>query len=275
MTINAPAVGERPSRARRAAIQLRRACLGFFLVLVALPSSAGAIVGGELDGEGHPYVGAHDATHCGRGYASGVLVSPTLYVMSGHGAHFCLDQGIERTRVTFETVVTDAAAFHHGTIFAHPDYAGPGMANDVAVVVFDDPVLDITPAELPMEGLLGDLGPRGLRDHVFTTVGYGAQHVAGGPDGGGPPTIDRTTRGTRKSASERFLAMTSDKLTLEMRNGGATCQGDSGGPSLFQGTDLIVGLTLGGPAGCRNIDEHQRLDTPSVRAFLERFLDEA
>lgn len=235
-------------------------------------SPAAAVIGGQADGSDHPYVGAHDATHCGRGFASGVLVSPTVYVMSGHGAHFCLDIGETRTRVTFDDVIDATAIFHEGTIQAHPDYAGPAKANDVAVVVFDHNVRDIAPARLPSTGLLDELGPQALRDQLFTTVGYGAQRITGGRDGGGPPTVDRASRGTRKSVSETYLSATIHNLHLEMHEDGATCQGDSGAPSLFEGTNLIAGITVGGAAGCRNMDEHQRLDTPSVQTFLREFV---
>ena len=258
---------------RRHSLQRAAALIGTALLIGGLWAyPAEAVIGGHADGSAHPYVGAHDATHCGRGFASGVLVSPTVYVMSGHGAHFCLDLGETRTRVTFDDVIDDAATFHEGTIHAHPDYAGPAKANDVAVVVFDHPIRDITPARLPSMRFLDELGPRELHDQVFTTLGYGAQRITGGRDGGGPPTVDRASRGTRKFVSETYLSTTVNNLHLEMHEDGATCQGDSGGPSLFEGTNLIAGITVGGAAGCRNIDEHQRLDTPSVQTFLREFV---
>src|SRR5262245_28882574 len=130
--------------------------------LFSLPSPSMAVIGGEADGTDHPFVGAQDNRHCGVGIGSGVLVSPTVFVTSGHGAHFCLDQGITRTRVTFDPVFSDSGTFYEGTIYAHPGYAGAGKANDVGVMVLDQPVVGITPAALGHEGFLDALGPQGL-----------------------------------------------------------------------------------------------------------------
>ena len=246
------------------------------LAVMTLVPGSRAVVGGEVDGTRHPYVGAHDTRPCGRGFGSGVLVSPDVMVISGHGAHFCLDVGINRMQVTFDPVVdqsgTEGGTFYWGTTYAHPDYAGQGKANDVGVVVLDEPVA-ITPARLGVESYLDDIGPDGLRGQIFETVGYGVQRLTGGRDGGGPPDVDRSTRGTRKVVLEQFLSMAGDKLHLQMHENGSTCTGDSGSPALFEGTDLIAGISVAGDATCRNMDEHQRLDTPEVRAFLGEFID--
>lgn len=245
-------------------------------LLMAVPGSR-AVVGGEIDGTGHPYVGANDTRPCGRGFGSGVLLSPTVFVMSGHGAHFCLDVGITRSSVTFDPVVdqtgTEGGTFHWGTIHAHPGYAGPGKANDVGLIVFDEPISGITPARLGSEAYLDAIGPDGLHGQIFETVGYGVQRLTGGRDGGGgPPDIDRSTRGTRKVVREKFLALAGDKLQLQMHENGSTCTGDSGSPALFEGTNLIASISVAGDAACRNYDEHQRLDTPEVREFLAEFV---
>jgi hypothetical protein len=247
------------------------------VALLALALSASpvlAVIGGEVDGTRHPYVGAHDAGGpCGRGFGSGVLVSPTVYVMSGHGAHFCLDRGITRMRVTFDPVIDPAGTYHEGTIHGHPDYAGQSKENDVAVIVFDEPIVGIAPARLPPAGLLDDLGPGGLRGRTFTVVGYGISRIIGGPYGSGQPHVDGASGGTRKLLHETFLSVARDKLRLLMHEDGQTCAGDSGSPALFAGTDLIAGLSVGGDGFCANMDEHQRLDTPAVRDFLDQFLD--
>ena len=59
--------------------------------------------------------------------------------------------------------------------------------NDVAVITFETPVDGITPAVLPTLGLLDELGQQnGLKDQLFTVVGYGVnQRIVGE----GPKTL--------------------------------------------------------------------------------------
>lgn len=249
-----------------------------FALLAAAPlvssPSADAVIGGDVDGTAHPYVGAIDGRVHGRGFGSGVLVSPTVYVTAGHATRFFDDAGLTRARVTFDPVATDAAAtFHEGTVHTHPGFSGRfGDPNDVGVVVFDSPIPGITPAQFPSANLLGELGPQGLHDQLFKTVGFGTQALLGGANGGGPPDIDRPSRGTRKSLTERFKSLDSSTLHLQMHEDGQTCTGDSGSPSLFEGTNRIAGVSVAGDGACKSMDEHIRLDTPRVRSFLGQYV---
>lgn len=257
---------------------IRLACAGALTIApLGVMFSAGpasAIVGGEVDGTAHPYVGSHDTRPAGRGIGSGVLISPTVYVTAGHGTSFFDQAGLTRARVTFDPVFSDSGTFYEGTVYTHPDFSGRfGDPNDVGVIVFDEPIPGITPAQLPSEGLLDVLGPQGLHDTVFTTVGYGVSRLLGGADGGGPPRVDSSSRGTRKFVHESFLSVDPSTLRLLMHEDGQTCTGDSGAPSLFEGTSLVAGISVAGDAACKNMDEHIRLDTPSVRAFLGQFVE--
>src|SRR5215218_2462461 len=77
---------------------------------------AAGIIGGEVDGNGHPYVGAIDVSPTGRRIpASGVLISPTVYLTAGHVTAFFDQAGVTRARVTFDPVFSDSATFYTGT----------------------------------------------------------------------------------------------------------------------------------------------------------------
>ena len=61
--------------------------LSVIAILALVVSPAGAITDGELDGEGHPYVGLMVAQGAGGEFlwrCSGTLLSPTLFLTAGH-----------------------------------------------------------------------------------------------------------------------------------------------------------------------------------------------
>ncbi len=62
--------------------------------------------------------------------------------------------------------------FHSDPLYGH-DQSDP---HDIAVVVFDQPVRGITPAQLPTAGSLSSLSG----SQTFTSVGYGAYEVTTG-----------------------------------------------------------------------------------------------
>lgn len=247
------------------------------LAMLVSAAPAAAIIGGEVDGNGHPYVGGLDATPIGRPDGpSGVLISPTVLLTAGHVTSSFASRGLTRPRVTFDPVVSNASTWYTGTVHTNPAY-DPRRANDpgdLGVVVFDTPVAGITPAELPTEGLLDALGPQGLKDAMFEVVGYGVSRLLGGSNGGGPPAPDRTSGGTRKVAQQTFLSLTPGWLRVQQHENGQICIGDSGGPSLLGGSDVIAGITalvIGGL--CTNAAGDSRVDTPSARAFLGQYVD--
>ena len=53
---------------------------------------------------------------------------------------------------------------------------------------------------------------------------------------------------------------------------GGTCFGDSGGPHFVGTSAVVASVTSWGDGSCRALDQTQRTDTPSVRAFLGRFV---
>ena len=242
------------------------------LMLTATP--AAAVIGGEPDGVRHPYVGTLDASGFNRPDGpTGVLISPTVLLTAGHVARDW-ERARLPVRVTFEAVRSTATTWYTGTAHANPNF-NPQRADDpgdLGVVVFDTPVPGIRPASLPAAGLLDALGPQRLHGTTFDVVGYGVSSFLGGPNGGGTPHPDRASAGTRTIARQTFNALTEAWLRLQQHVDGQVCSGDSGSPSLFAGSDVIAGITVGGLGPCRNTAWDQRVDTPAARAFLGRYV---
>lgn len=207
-------------------------------LLTATP--AYAIIGGQPDGNAHPYVGGIDVRPTGRTIpCTGTLISPTVFLTAGHCTRFFDEAGLTEAQVTFDPVFSDNDQFYTGTVHTNPLYIpfttgsqhDPG---DFGVIVFSEPVNGITPASLPASGLLDQLGPRGLRNVVFPTVGYGITRLLGGSNGGGHPDIDRNSAGARMVASQTFFSLTDAWLRLSMLDDGRVCTGDSGLPTSWE-----------------------------------------
>ena len=252
--------------------RLRLAVLAALAVL-AVAAPVQAITFGQLDGDGHPNVGAMvvpDEEGNNDVWCTGTLVSPTVFVTASHCTIFLTENGMDHdVYVSFDAAVDESATLHRGTAHTNPGYGGgqsdPG---DVAVIVLDEPITDIEPAHLPTAGLLDELS---LRDQRFVTVGYGTVR-------------DDKTKGfatlvwdpQRRWADQGFRSLTKAWLNLSMNpstGNGGTCYGDSGGPHFLGTTDVVVAITVTGDAPCRATDVTYRLDTASARDFLADFVD--
>jgi len=145
-------------------------------------------------------------------------------------------------------------------------------SGDIAVLIVDESdTAGITPAALPTSHLLDQLSKsNGLKNSVFTAVGYGVQDRV---VGGGRPFFQDTNPIPRMFAFESFNALNKGYLRMSQNpatgNGGA-CFGDSGGPNFLtvEGTRLIAAITITGDAVCRATNVAYRLDTDSARDFL-------
>lgn len=246
-----------------------------------LAATAQAITFGEPDGTRHPNVGAlvadwNEESPGPDQFCTGTLVSPTLFLTAAH----CMVDWPEGTQfwVTFNPVYDEDAASPTGLVpvsdfTVHEGFAQPGGgadAHDIAIVTLAT-AQTTTPAELPEIGLLDTMSQQELRQHGFTTVGYGIVRTSkkGGPHG----FIDETTR---MVAQQTLLSLQPTWLLLNMNpstGSGGTCYGDSGGPHFLGGmeSNLIVSLTVTGDAMCRATDKTYRLDTVSAQEFLSRF----
>jgi hypothetical protein len=242
---------------------------------------AGAITGGQPDGNGHPYVGVLVDDYETPGYyqrfCSGTLVAPRLLVTAAHCLLATVDSEIW---VSFDPVYRPGiSTLIHGTGIAAVDparfrgnagAAGAGgisdMGNDVAVVHLDEtPPVDNF-ARLPTAGLLSTLA---LQGRTFTAVGYGRTRVdrTKGPSG----IVPNFDPDVRNVALEEFRSLQPGVLTVSQNastGDGGTCYGDSGGPTFLDDTDVILATLTLGDAVCRSLGRLYRLDTAFAREFL-------
>jgi secreted trypsin-like serine protease len=245
-------------------------------MLAAAP--AGAIVNGQLDGNLHPQVGALIAETGQDGQkevlCSGSAIAPTVFLTAAHCTDFLASLGITDVWVTFDSQFTSSSPLIHGSYVTDPAYnayRGPGGSadpHDLAVVLLDR-AAGVTPVRLPTAGLLGAIQ---LKGQTFTAVGYGTVRTG---KTGGPNAFFFDS--TRRYALQSFRSLEPAWLNLSENpstGDGGTCFGDSGGPHFLGGTtsNLQVSLTVTGDSACRATDKTYRLDTPSAREFIGRFV---
>ena len=227
------------------------------LVAAILAPSAQSITYGTPTGNLYPYVGALVGTFSwGTGpYCSGTLVSPTVFLTAAH-----CEEG-ERVCVTFDPVYTSKSKLYCGTWYAHPTL-------DIAVIVFDKPIKGIEPAVVAPLGFLDE--QKLTQKTAFTSVGYGAQEQS-------PPHGNQgfTYLDTREYAVGYFNSLTRDWIHISQNihtGSGGTCYGDSGGPQFFEGTNIVVSVTVTGDMFCKATNVTQRLDTYEAQSWLSQFL---
>ena len=164
----------------------------------------------------------------------------------------------------------DTSTLIPGTLHPNPAFdAHAPDPNDVAVITFETPVVGITPAVLPTPGLLDELGQQnGLKDQLFTVVGYGVnQRIVGE----GPKTLLRDLS-RRFATSGLNCARAGIATSVDEQGKGlwrAACR-DSGGGIFFGQSNTLVAIV--GLRGTPGMYQGYRLDTASARAFLSSFV---
>jgi hypothetical protein len=288
-------------------MRFRLVVAAFAAVLFAvLPTSAGAIIGGQPDGNSHPYVAYADN---GVFACSATLLSPTVMLTAAHcfsdstsayGVNTVTGGSIVRT--TFDPNLTQtnpSRVWHWGTYYFDPQFAIgsagglPGFdTHDVAIIVFTadgchvpsnrNPVFNscgpISLAEtggqhgvLPQQGLVDTLRNQTPVD----LVGYGVRNYirGGGPCAGPctPVTGDVFTRyGGQANVFASNGVIGSEFLKLHANKVGV-CHGDSGGPDLVAGTNIILAVnSFGGGQTCDSNTYSYRVDTQEALTWIAK-----
>jgi hypothetical protein len=248
--------------------------LSVMVMLALAVSPAAAITDGELDGEGHPYVGlmvAQDANGNPMWRCSGTLLSPTLFLTAGH----CTEAPAAHVEIWFDADVESGIPANGypftgdvgGTPYTHPQYdPNAFFLFDLGVVVLDEPMAMAEYGELPALNVLDKMAKRrGLQNVTFTAVGYGLQRIN--------PVFVEAER-VRMVAYPKLNQINAPGFTgdfsLLLSNNhstGGTCFGDSGGPNFIGDSNVIGGVTsfglngnCAGTGGVYRVDRADDLD---------------
>ena len=285
--------------------------LALALTALSLPMTASGVWGGELDGNGHPMVGAiyadiyppFDGPTGDEIVCSGSYAGPSkdgnhdVFLTAAHCIALLVDFGVTDFSVSFDPDPQDpgddtpglpdrlipASEFHWDPRFSEQIVHGVGpiethLKNDNW---YDSGVLllprgsvgDIDPVQLPTAGYLDDLKAGELTGMKFELVGFGVQPTWHQPGGTQIPFIPD---GKRRRGFSKASGLTAAWLRL-LQNPQATglggiCLFDSGSPQFVPGTRTIVSTTSSANGSCHAINSNYRLDTPGAREFLGRYL---
>jgi V8-like Glu-specific endopeptidase len=238
-----------------------------------------AIPNGELDGDGHPYVGlmvaqAADGSPLWR--CSGTLLSPQIFLTAGH----CTEAPAAHVEIWFDADVESGIPANGypndgdagGKPYTHPNYNPRAFyLYDLGVVVLKRPVILEKYGALPQLNVLDQLAQsRGLQNVTFTSVGYGLQESF--PE---PASFLENNQRVRMVAYPHLLQInsgfTGDFSILLSNNHatGGTCFGDSGGPNFIGDSNVVGGVTSYGLNGnCAGTGGVYRVDRADDLNFL-------
>jgi secreted trypsin-like serine protease len=256
-----------------------RKLLVLVVLLAAISAPAAqAITYGTPTGSEYAYVGGLVTDLNSRGetvdpfvYCSGTLISPTVFLTAAH-CDISDRTGDNIACVTFDPVLTEKSKLYCGTFIASPYYTyKQNDPNDLAVIVFEQPIRGITPATVVQEvGYLDALFASGELNQSteFVSVGYGGTEFTNAP--GGPTAQYLDTRmyaiGTFNALGPGYLRISQNPAT----GSAGTCYGDSGGPQFLDG--VLVSITITGDVLCKSTNVVQRLDTELAQKFLQQYI---
>ncbi|HEX4930279.1 MAG TPA: trypsin-like serine protease [Gaiellaceae bacterium] len=244
----------------------------FALLVIVVP--AGAVTDGELDGNGHPYVGlmvAQDANGNPLWRCSGTLLSSKLFLTAGH----CTEAPAAHVEIWFDADVQSGIPANGypfegdvgGTPYTHPSYNPNAFyLFDLGAVVLDKPLKMKKYGTLPSLNQLDSL--KVGTGTTFTSVGYGLQKSF--PDAAS--WKDAALR-VRMVAHPHLIQINGGivgDFSLLLSNNtstGGTCFGDSGGPNFLGTSNVIAGVTsfglngtCGGTGGVYRVDRADDLN---------------
>jgi len=261
----------------------RIALFSVMLLSLTIAAPAQAITGGQVDGTRHPNVGVVGCTVAGPEFAlitTAQLISSTVVLTAGHATEFfnAPDSGCLSFFASFDPVFSFtpgvSTLLPATRVVTDPTFDPTTQFDDVGVFILKKPVKGITPVQLPTAGLLDQLKLAGtLQTEQFVTVGYGATaDCTAGP-------CSYSFDGVRRFATEAYNGLTRNFISFHQNatatGEGGYCFGDSGGPHFLGASNLSVGVTSWTTPGARSCGAQgsvQRLDIPTVRDFLGRFV---
>lgn len=213
---------------------------------------------------------------------SGTMITPEVFLTASHCTVFfeqdlalrgftafvSLDGSIPFGPLTSNQ--TKLLAVKH--VVTNPNFnQSQSDSGDIAVLILEKRVQGVTPAVLPSCGLLDQLvAQNGMKNAVFTAVGYGVQNRV---VGGGVPFHQDLNPIPRMFAFSSFNSLNGGYIRLSQNpstGNGGTCFGDSGGPNFLtvNGQQILAAITITGDTVCRSTNVDYRTDTVSAQAFL-------
>ena len=252
------------------------------LVFAMQSDTANAVTDGELDGNGHPYVGlmvAQDAARNPLWRCSGTLISATVFLTAGH----CTEPPAAHVEIWFAADV-DAGRPGNGypfdgdvggTPFTHPQYdPNAFFLHDLGVVVLDKAMKMRTYGKLPALGqntAYSKANPGSSA--VYTAVGYGLQKSF--PDAASWKEqafrVRMVAHPYRVQIDGGLVGDFSILLSNNAHSGG-TCFGDSGGPNFIGSSNTIGAVTSFGLNGnCAGTGGAYRVDQADDLNWLATF----
>lgn len=266
----------------------------FTLIFAVGAAPADAITNGELDGNGHPYVGLMVfQLEDGRFRCSGALISPTKFLTAGHCTFgvigkvqiwFDADVESDRCKLTGADLTPEKCAAATpdwngypffgqatGTAFAHPQYDDDAFfLHDLGIVVLDKPWKTKTYATLPTLGQNTTYSNENRGSSaVYTAVGYGLQQI--NPAFVTQERVRMFAKPYRVQIDGGIVGDFSILLSNNHSSGG-TCFGDSGGPNFIGSSNVIGGVTSFGLNGtCGGTGGVYRVDQPDDLDWLKTF----
>jgi V8-like Glu-specific endopeptidase len=259
---------------------MKKVTIALLLSLMLVFSTIGAasaVTDGELDGEGHPYVGlmvAQDEEGNPLWRCSGTLLSPTLFLTAGH----CTEAPAAHVEIWFDSDVESGIPENGyptdgevgGTPYTHPQYDPNAFyLYDLGVVVLDEPYVLEEYGALPELNELDQYATkRGQNKLTFTSVGYGLQESF--PDAASWKENNQRVRMVAYPKLNQINGGIVGDFSLLLSNNahtGGTCFGDSGGPNFIGDSNVIAGVTsfglngnCAGTGGVYRVDRADDLD---------------